>query len=166
MVTPSLRRLSDSTNSFEEVEFVGEWACSLMNVENVNSAAEVWEESDVETYRLTSTVDVGDEPTHIWPRGRRSSGWRLIDETLDGNPTGPPHYDGLYYGNWARVASQNGSVVTFECYTYRVTGLDVWSPFDPYEPEPGYWLHYSYVRPCVRTCPAPWRTSRNREVWT
>ena len=88
--------------------------------------------------------------TQVWTRGRHSSGWRLIDENLDGNTNPePPHYDGLFYDNWARVVDfdpETGECL-FESYTYRVRVNDdppqwVWVPFDV---GGDYRLQYSYV---------------------
>jgi hypothetical protein len=78
----------------------------------------------------------------VWPRGSRSAGWRLIDDQLDGNPI--PHYDALFYDNWARtVGWGGGQQCTFECYTYKVLGDTIrWVPFQVGD---DYWLNYSYV---------------------
>jgi hypothetical protein len=124
-----------------EADSLGQWSVSFMNVEGVNDTMETWQAFQVVPYRVsvTGTLPGGTHVLQVWPRGSRSAGWRLIDDRLDGNPN--PHYDALFYDNWARVASWGGGTTrTFECYTYKVLGDTVkWVPFRIGDQ---YWLGY------------------------
>jgi hypothetical protein len=131
------------TTSYD-ADSLGQWSVRLMNVEGVNHTTETWQDFQVVPYRVTVQVQL---PIHthvlqVWPRGSRSAGWRLIDDQLDGNPI--PHYDALFYDNWARtVGWGGGQQCTFECYTYKVLGDTIrWVPFQVGD---DYWLNYSYV---------------------
>lgn len=83
----------------------------------------------------------------VWPRGVGSSGWRLLDQTFEGNPDPevPPYYDVRYYENWSRLIGGTENPYTFVSYTYKVVleGDDCWVPFDPATET--YNVNYSYV---------------------
>jgi hypothetical protein len=110
-----------------------------------------WEAVPLVAFQIRSVVHLqlpeGQSVTMMWPRGVGSSGWRLLDHTLEGSE-GTPYYDVAYYENWARLESadlQNNDF-TFLSYTYGIprTGQDTcWVPFDPNEQQ--YNLNYSYV---------------------
>jgi subtilisin family serine protease len=140
-IVPPCGVVHDSTDVYSS-ELVGEWPVWFMNVEGVNTAPETWEEFEVEVYRLEAQVQLplNQYVPQVWPRGSRSPGWRLIDESLDGNPE--PHYDALYYANWAGLVECGSNQCTFESYTYKVLGEpDRWVPFEIGD---DFWLHYSY----------------------
>jgi hypothetical protein len=123
------------------------------NVEGITVGEDTWEPFWVVPHRLETVVALpgGDRISEVWARGRGSSGWRLIDRDLDGNPNpdDPPHYDGLFYDNWATVRafdSLTGECVV-ESYTYEVLLNEsppewVWVPHDIGS---DYRLQYSYV---------------------
>jgi hypothetical protein len=117
--------------SVYDADSLGQWSVSFMNADGVNTSAETWQAFEVVPYRITAHVQLPSN-THVlqvWPRGSRCDGWRLIDDHLDGNTD--PHYDALFYENWARVVAWGGtSDCVFECYTYKVLGDTIrWVPF-------------------------------------
>jgi len=86
----------------------------------------------------------------VWPRGVGSSGWRLLDGTLEGDPdpNALPYYDVKYYENWARLESWQGNSCVFVSYTYHIISpVDCWVPLDPTAQQPlePYNVNYSYV---------------------
>ncbi len=112
---------------------------------------EHWQELNLVAYRLTSVVQIdppeGGSIEMVWPRGVGSSGWRLLDQTFEGNPDPevPPYYDVRYYENWSRLIGGTENPYTFVSYTYKVVleGDDCWVPFDPATET--YNVNYSYV---------------------
>ncbi len=116
-----------------------------------DGGGEEWQQLDLLAYRVTSVVLIdpaeGGSIEMVWPRGVGTSGWRLLDQTLDGHPDPevPPYYDCNYYENWARLEDVVDNQYTFVSYTYRIVreGEDCWVPFDPNTQ--AYHLNYSYV---------------------
>lgn len=112
---------------------------------------EVWQELDLLAYRVTSVVQIappqGGSIEMVWPRGVGSSGWRLLDQTLDGHPDPevPPYYDVNYYENWASLEDVAQNQYTFIGYVYEIIldGGSCWVPIDPATET--YNLNYSYV---------------------
>ncbi len=135
------------SDQIASVTAVGVWPVKFMNVEGLNSTEDVWEQFDVEAYRVTSVVQLPAAAAirHVWPRGKECSGWRLIDHAFDGNPdpSVPPHYNAEFYGNWAEMQWDGSGTATTTCYTYRVFGTEQWAPFDPEGAE--YRIAYSCV---------------------
>jgi hypothetical protein len=127
---------------------------------------EQWQELNLKAYRVTTVVQIdppeGGSIEMVWPRGVGSSGWRLLDETLEGypDPNVPAYYDVNYYENWAHLEEVVGNEYTFVTYTYQIVlqGDDCWVPFHP-DTGP-YNLNYSYVAydpnmpSTVAECPA------------
>jgi hypothetical protein len=105
----------------------------------------------VDRYRLTWTLDhemnVCDTclVDYIWPRGKTSTGWRKIDESIG------DYYDGEFYANHADVAWESGTDPVFYSYVYKVRDMETgdslgWAPFDPYNSPPtGSQVTFSYV---------------------
>lgn len=101
-----------------------------------------------EPYALTTTVVIDDDRAieFVWPRGRTSSGCRLIDDSMNW------HYDDLDYSHHATVRLVGGDYTyEFTSYTYKLYEdpnyqiFKCWYPFDPNGP-PEYRLDYSYIR--------------------
>lgn len=133
----------DSTDA-RSLSFLDSWSVALVNVDSLLTPnPEIPETLWVDAYRIRSVVTVPDSVIvdHFWPRGKTSSGWRLIDGSLDWR------YDGLFYSNYAELDSVAGNTAWFASYTYEVYTEQGGSSLGwyPYDPDSTYKLTYSYV---------------------
>jgi hypothetical protein len=102
----------------------------------------------VDRYKLTWSANINlpsyCSVEHVWPRGKSSSGWRRIDQSID------YYYDGQFFANHADVNWTSGNNPTFCSYVYKIRSAQNgdslgWAPFDPDDPPDSARVTYSYV---------------------